>query len=544
MFQVKIRGWLFFILAVLMAFPAISDDWLYTVRRNDDATSLGNKYLINPYRIDEVLKHNQLNSSNDLKPGLVLKFPLNMLKFGPARVQVLVVQGKVTLHRGSSSVPLETALSIQLKDRIVTLDDGSVTLRFADKSELLLGSNSELTFDVLTRWGRTGMVDSRMRLTRGSVEGRVQTLEGPGAHFEVHTPSAVATVRGTEFRVRINDKQTSISYNEVSEGKVKVENRLTDELVREGFGLVTEKGKVTGKPVELLPAPGFTQYAKEYPAKPVKLAWQPDDRAKAYRVELFFGDNFKQQLSSQIIASNQVSFEQIESGTYSVRIRAIDVNDLEGLDASHQFTLNEAPSVPQNLTGKQKIWVGEQTALSWQTLEQAKQYHFELAKDASFAQILVSKKLEETQLSTGSDLAPGTYYWRVSGENEQGKGYYSQVAELSVELPAVPTIKDLADIEIGEAQQVAWQAVPNAQGYHWQLSHDKNFTDIALAGESEKAQVTLNDLEVGSYYIRVAAKGAYNQERYSQAKPFEVYEAGNGKNPFMLSSLVLILLIL
>ncbi len=544
MFYKNFLKWICIFLAISVSSQLLANDWLYTVRPNDDASSIGNKYLINPYRIDEVLRYNQLPDSKELLAGTVLKFPLDMLKFGPARVQVLSVQGDVVFLRNDISESLSTAHSIQLGDKIHTQENSYTVLRFADKSELLLGSNSELFFDVLTRWGRTGMVDSRMRLLKGSAEGRVETLQGPGAHFEVHTPSAVATVRGTEFRVRVSQQNTEVTYNEVSEGKVNVDNKISELLIPQGFGIVSEKGKAADKPVELLAAPQLVFAENLYPAKPVTIAWQKDDKADGYRVELFADNEYKQQIKSYFVQATRINFNAIDSGDYAIRIRAIDSNGLEGLDSKHQFKLNEAPMAPTGLSAIDTRIVGEKLHFSWQPQSNAETYHLEISSNKDFSNLLVEKQVDNPSFSHLAEMPPGDYFWRTRGENEYGKGYYSDTQPFSLKLPAEPQINQLDDTELGQEVAVTWSKVPYAQSYQWQLATDENFESIVDSSVSKINQINLKALESDNYYFRVAAVGPHNNERYGPAKSFQVYEKGNGKNPFMLSSLLLILLAL
>lgn len=543
MIQKLFKVWLI-TLAIILSSPSFSEDWLYTVRKNDEAITLGNKYLINPYRIDNVLTYNNLTSTNDLKAGMVLKFPLELLKFGPARVQVVAIQGEVQLYRSDKKTPLEIVTSIQLKDKIVTSENGSATLRFADKSELLLGNSSELVFDVLTRWGRTGMVDSRMRLLQGSVEGRVETLQGPGAHFEVHTPSAVATVRGTEFRVRVDKDKTNVSYNEVSEGKVKVESNKNGQLVKEGFGIVSEEGKESGKPVVLLAPPSLIDAKKEFPAKPVTLAWNNNPKAKSYRVELFSDKAFKKQIDSKVIHSDELKLNNINGGDYAVRIRAVDENGLEGLNTVHYFSLSGAPMMPKGLSTKNNLIAGESIVFDWLALEDAESYQLEVAKKQDFTTIAASELIETNKAQLKEVLSPGTYFWRVNGNNEFGSGYNSEVSSFTVELPEPPRVTALNDIELGSVAEARWKSTPHASGYQWQLAQDTNFVELVSQGSVKVAKVELANLPEGEYYFRVAANGPHNKERFGAVEKLTVTEKGNGKNPFMFSSLLLILLAL
>lgn len=534
------------LLAIFISLPVMAADWLYTVRGKDTAASLGKKYLINPYRIDAILKYNQVQAEN-LKPGMVLKFPLSSLKFGPARVQVVVFEGDVSFRRNNLVSPLDTVISLQLNDAILTGAKSSVTLKFADNSELLLGSNSELIFDVLTSWGRTGMVDTKMRLMKGSIEGRVNELKGPGAHFEVHTPTAVATVRGTEFRVRVNAENISVSYNEVSEGKVLVENNVSDKMVPTGFGLVSQAGKAADKPIELLAPPQLINPLSQYPALPVSLDWEGDSAAeKGYRLEIFKGADFSNQIRSLVVAQSDVALNQLPAGEYTVRLRAIDSNGLEGMNRVHRFALSGAPQAPINLQVKSDLEYSETPSFNWSSSQAAQSYELQIAEDAQFKSLIAQEVTQNTSFSYTKYLSPGTYFWRVVASNKLGRGYFSDTQSFVVALPKSIAVNAINDIEVGNSPSVSWSAVPNVDQYYWQLSEDDNFEKIIDQGSTTSTQLKLDNLEENNYYFRVKAGGNNDNgsHQYSEGQAFSVNQPGNGKEPFMLGSLLLVLLLL
>lgn len=540
--------WVGFV-ALFISFSAISADWLYTVRGKDTAASLGKKYLINPYRIDAILEYNQVQAE-DLKPGMVLKFPLSSLKFGPARVQVVAVEGDVTFRRNGVVSPLDALTSLRLNDAILTGAQSSVTLKFADKSELLLGSNSELIFDVLTKWGRTGMVDTKMRLMKGNIEGRVNKLDGPGAHFEVHTPTAVATVRGTEFRVRVSEKDTNVSFNEVSEGKVLVENNVSDKMIPTGFGLVSKAGKAADKPIELLAPPQLLNPLKQYPALPVSLDWETDSAAeKGYRLEIFKGSDFSQQIRSFVVAQSDATLQQLPVGEYTLRLRAIDGNGLEGMNRVHQFSLSDAPQAPISLNAKSTLDYSEPLSFSWSPSEAVQRHEIQIASDKAFNALVVKEAVKGTSYSYTGSLSPGVYFWRVASSNQFGQGYFSKTKTFTVSAPQKIVINSIDDVELGASVAVDWNAISSAKDYFWQLSKDDDFATVLDEGIANQTAITFDSLESGSYYVRVKAQGGHNQQNkdeyeYSSSQNFDVYEEGNGKEPFMLSSLLLMLLLL
>jgi len=89
-------------------------------------------------------------------------------------------------------------------DRLVTSDDGRLIIALEGPTQIKVNGNSELWVDN----------ERFIRLVRGEIWGHVA---GQGRVFKVQTPHGDVTVTGTEFTVKIADRQTSVA---VATGKV------------------------------------------------------------------------------------------------------------------------------------------------------------------------------------------------------------------------------------------------------------------------------------------------------------------------------------
>ena len=141
----------------------------------------------------------------------------------PARV--LSVRGKVELSGadGSATRALLAGEQLRIGDTVQTEGDSSVTLEFADASRLQLREHSRLRTDQLSRYGHTGMVDTRVRLQQGRASNRVTPARGPASRYIIDAPTATSSVRGTVFRVSAGDAG-HVAATEVLQGKVQVGN--------------------------------------------------------------------------------------------------------------------------------------------------------------------------------------------------------------------------------------------------------------------------------------------------------------------------------
>jgi hypothetical protein len=96
-------------------------------------------------------------------------------------------------------------------DHVMTKDDSGLHLVLADGSSIVLGPNTEMTLDTIGA-GDPGS-QTFLQLLKGTANAIVQKLKD-GSVFEMHTPNAVAAVKGTEFEVSDDGSAGAVSVHE------------------------------------------------------------------------------------------------------------------------------------------------------------------------------------------------------------------------------------------------------------------------------------------------------------------------------------------
>ncbi|MDH3637956.1 MAG: FecR domain-containing protein, partial [Gammaproteobacteria bacterium] len=411
---------------LLIAPSAAAQDWVYTVRPGDTLWDLSAKYLKRGIAYTERMR--QLNSVSDpyhLRPGSKIRFPVRWLKVQPASVSVMGVSGDVKFLSASAGAesPLQAGATLNTGDRISVGEVGSAVLRFADGSQLIVRANSAITFDTLTVYGDTGMVDTRARLQRGRVDARAVPARGPGSRYEIHTPAAVSAVRGTEYRVNA-DAESPVARTEVLSGTVAVSGSGQTQSVPEKFGVVVTAGQPPEPLRELLAAPDVSSLPAVVERDPVNLTWPSVADAKAYRIQVANSDKFESLFVDKVSASPSTGgFKLAEDGDYYLRVRGIDAVGLEGLDSSYRFTLNARPEPPFPMQPKPGIRIHEsQPRYQWTVPATAVAYRFQLARDGGFQDVLDDREIAaDAGYQSPAALDPGTYYWRLATKNAGGE---------------------------------------------------------------------------------------------------------------------------
>ena len=112
--------------------------------------------------------------------------------------QVTDVTGSAKLERGGIEVDATPSMPIKVRDKLRTTAKSKLTVTFRDGSKLVLSESSSYTIDEYSI-AATTRIRASIALWAGHLRAIVSTAAGGVPDFQVHTPNAVAAVRGTEF---------------------------------------------------------------------------------------------------------------------------------------------------------------------------------------------------------------------------------------------------------------------------------------------------------------------------------------------------------
>jgi hypothetical protein len=114
---------------------------------------------------------------------------------------VSAVNGSVSIERAGRSVPAVDGTPVQVGDKFTTGPNSRITIKLSDGSQLELNDSSALvlTEDNLNPDG--SRASTKVTLLTGLVRSLVHFSPSGTPNFEVHTPNAVASARGTLFEV-------------------------------------------------------------------------------------------------------------------------------------------------------------------------------------------------------------------------------------------------------------------------------------------------------------------------------------------------------
>ncbi|MDX8401213.1 MAG: FecR domain-containing protein, partial [Mariprofundaceae bacterium] len=117
--------------------------------------------------------------------------------------KVVYAQGDVRIERGAMTLSVKSGMRIRARDVIVTGVRARVKVRLRDGSKIYVGQRSRLNIARYEVSGPGRLLSGVFEQLWGKVRYVVARLASPGAHFGVHTTTAVIGVRGTEFTVQV-----------------------------------------------------------------------------------------------------------------------------------------------------------------------------------------------------------------------------------------------------------------------------------------------------------------------------------------------------
>ncbi|HYR79517.1 MAG TPA: FecR family protein [Candidatus Dormibacteraeota bacterium] len=112
--------------------------------------------------------------------------------------EVTGLNGVANIERGGSEFAAALSMPIQIHDRLITIGKAELTVTFHDGSKLILSETGTYSIDQYTITSAT-RTEASIALWAGHLRAIVNVISGGTPNFQVHTPNAIAAVRGTEF---------------------------------------------------------------------------------------------------------------------------------------------------------------------------------------------------------------------------------------------------------------------------------------------------------------------------------------------------------
>lgn len=460
-------------------------EWRYSVRPGDSLIRFAEQHLINPNDWRTLQTLNKITTPHRMRAGQIIRVPLHLVKQLPAPAEVSLSSGNAGVLKADTTIePVTAGQKLSAGAILVTADKSKLNIKFADGSIVSMQPNSVLKLDTLSIYSGGAMVDTTLRLQQGKLETEANPTHVLGNKMQIITPTAVAAVRGTIFRVSTSD--TAITQ-ETLEGKVALIAAGDEVAVDKGFGSLSEGGAPPLPPILLIPAPEVDLLSRKLESLPATFSMPAQDGAVAWLGKVSTEASFNSIAAENLSQGNQLNFNDLPDGQYFLKVRAKDKQGLEGYDATHAFVLNAQPFSPKAVAPAQAMIIREPSPeLTWTIIADAKTYLIELAKDAEFKELLETKQVANARYKLEKPLAAGQYFWRLASIAGSDQGPYSAANTFSYK--PKPIMPDISQLKV-------------------QVRNNKVFVNTADAPDDLRYEATLhNELNQQKNVWRVTTK--------------------------------------
>ncbi|QTO20039.1 FecR family protein [Burkholderia seminalis] len=403
---------------------------VYRTQAGDTLYDVAARYLQGADDWQLLQQINGVPAPKHLQPGVALKLPVARLRKEKLTARVIAVQGTAERASGGAFTALANDATLAEGDRVRTGPNGFVTIELADGTHMSLPPDSQLDLKSLRRTVLTGTLDREFELTRGSVDSEVTHLKKRDDRFQIRSPSVVAGVRGTRFRVNYDAAGNASTRVEVLDGTVGVagHRQAADAtLVHANFGSVSTASGAVGTPVELLAPPALAHPDKVQDEPDVTFDVAPLAQARGYHVQLAHDAGLLDLFRETRTDAPRAVFRDVPNGNYFLRIAAIDANGLEGLPRTYAFERRV-----MGLDASAAPGAGGY-AFRWSPNGSGKdaRYQFVLSRSKDLSAPVVDQVGLQARQLTVAHLPPGDYFWAVTVEEFEGGKFYEKTSPVS-----------------------------------------------------------------------------------------------------------------
>lgn len=312
-----------------------------------------------------------------------------------ARTRVEVLKGRVSTRGNERSVDLAEG-----QGTVVTSGMGPRTaVRLLAPPNLV---NPEPLY-------RKIPLELRFDRVEGAVSYRVMVARDPGFKDLAHD----GLIRPAEM----------LKLENVEDGSYVMQVASIDDSGLEGLPSAPHPVKVRTNPVA--PFVQAPSYGKEYKTVTMEFSWLQVEDAVKYVMQVSESDDFVRLADErELIGKVSYKTKALKPGTYFFRVRSHAADGYIGVWSDPLcFTLLEPPPAPPaNPPKKDKKEIG----IRWKDVGEGCTYHFQLAADRDFNEILIDRKVEKNEHTFAKPRKPGIYFVRVSAVRPDGfEGHFS-----------------------------------------------------------------------------------------------------------------------
>lgn len=499
----------FFVFLVLALLPplAVQAEPLVPlhIQKGTNLISIARQFCKKESDWKTIARINQLRPPYLIYNNSTIQIPLSLLVTETVSAKVASVSGSpIVIIENSQSKILKKGDVVVPGQTIQTQSNEFVHLIYPNHKHTRIGPQSEMTLVYLMRL-TDGNLKAEFSLKKGSLIHILKEKLKPNEHFQTRTPVTIAGVRGTEFRVKAMDTETSIV--ETLTGRVALKAAGKQIVLKKDQGSKVKKDQPPEPPHSLPPSPTPPKLKNIYRTLPVMLNTPAQADIASVRIRVSTDSEGNATIAEQITDPGKAfKLSYLKDGKYYLFFTAIDHAGFESAPtAPSLLNIRTNPAAPILLKPDNGLETFTQTIkIQWLGSHSAKFYKFEIATDPEFTSPILKKQVEDPVFTTPA-LEPGTYFFRTQLVTEDGFTTLYSIP-LSWKVLAQPKLKGFDSVSPDTDEiTLRWPAMFDVASYTIQIAHDKNFEKPIETAEqlTEPSYKIRNYLASGDYYVRI-----------------------------------------
>ncbi|MFQ5570778.1 MAG: fibronectin type III domain-containing protein, partial [Rhodothermales bacterium] len=259
--------------------------------------------------------------------------------------------------------------------------------------------------------------------------------------------------------------------------------------------------------------------------------WEGTAGASEYHLQVSTTEDFSEIVfeNDNLVSTRRTVTSLDNNTTYYWRVRAANQagagpwSDVRRLTTAPPLPGVVTPRSPQNdATG-----VPPTVDLAWDPVPGAASYDVQVGTTFNFSQIVFDGRgIEGTTVQVGPLEVNRKHFWQVRAVNVAGVGEWSARQRFTTALVAPGVIGLISPDDEAADQPLTvafeWEAEPNADAYHFQLSTTEDFSEIVYQGANLSQTTTeVADLSGNTVYVwRVRGKNTVGTGPWSDVRRF------------------------
>ena len=493
--------------SILFRLPDLQAETLipFQVKKGTNLIKFSAQYCTNPSEWTTIAERNALKPPYTIVQNSTLLVPMELLELEKVQAVISSVTGKVRfIDQDKVFENVKVGDNFSQGMTIETEPDSYALIVFPDQKFIHLAPGSSLTLNYAFRL-RDGNLKVETQVNKGETANSIDVKLKDNESFRSRTPSVLAGVRGTEFRVKAVDGASSIV--ETLRGEVTAANSTQKNVtITADHGIKTVIGRPLGTPIQLPATPSLANFPDTFKIQPLSIILPDHSKAKTIRLTISTDQRgMESVLEKSGTPGQKINLILPQDGSYFAFFSAIDAEGFESIPSQAcPFLLRTIPATPVSSEPKPNSTVFQPSVkFSWLETDTAVLYRGQLAEDKEFHTLVDQFETDQTFFET-KPLPSKDYYFRIQSQAADGfTSLYSEVIKFKVteppQLPQEPVVADKIEIR--------WTPMGENLLYDIDIASDASFTSIVSQGAalSEPRFAPSNSLQPGKYFIRIRA---------------------------------------